>query len=107
MKIIQFSELIILSAILATGCAVQNDKTKVRGMGLTYNAEITTDQHGNYISAVEAAPLAGRKGGAESYAMENATKYCNNENKTVKIIKNQTKSHLLVNGVAKLTFTCI
>lgn len=35
MKIIKFSELIILSAILATGCAVQNDKTKVRGMGLT------------------------------------------------------------------------
>lgn len=107
MKIIKCIGLLILASPLITGCAVPNDKTEFRGAGLTYNADISTDRNGNYVAAVEAAPLAGRKGGAEAYALQNANKHCNNQNKTVQVIKNETKSHLLVNGVARLTFKCV
>ena len=96
-----------LFAVVLSGCAVQNDKTQFRGLGLTYNSGVTKDSDGNYVAAVEAAPLAGRIGGAEAYVLSNATAYCTKQGKIVKVIKQETDSHLLLNGVAKLTFQCV
>lgn len=107
MKLNNLFFILSMVTLFLTGCAVSNDKTKFRGAGLTYNADISTDKNGNYVAAVEAAPLAGRKGGAEAYALQNTNKHCNHQNKTVQVIKNETKSHLLVNGVARLTFKCV
>nr|WP_174505645.1 hypothetical protein [Acinetobacter sp. Marseille-Q1620] len=98
--------LLPLLLLVFTGCAVSNDKTQVKGLGLTYHSDVKQDSDGNYVVAVEAAPFAGRKGGAESYAIKNATDYCSKQNKSMKIIKKETDSHLLVNGVAKVTFQC-
>ncbi|MFW2035261.1 hypothetical protein [Acinetobacter junii] len=98
---------ILIGGVVFTGCAVKNDRTQIEGLGLTYNSNITKDGNGHYVATVEAAPLAGRKEGAENYAIKNANEYCANQNKSMHIVNNQTKSHLIINGVAKLTFKCI
>ena len=96
-----------LTALAAlSGCAVTNDKTKWRGAGLTFNANIQDLGDGKYLAAVEAAPFAGRKNGAEGYALMNATKFCDEHDKSVKVLDTKLSSHLQ-NGVAHLTFSCI
>ncbi|WOE33219.1 MULTISPECIES: hypothetical protein [unclassified Acinetobacter] len=89
-----------------TGCAVTNDYTQWRGIGLTFNSNIQDLGHGRYMAAVEAAPAAGRKSGAEGYALINATKFCSEQDKAVKILDTRLSSHLQ-NGVAHMTFECI
>lgn len=101
---------IILSALLTialTGCAVQKDKTQFNGLGLTYNSDVTQDQNGNYVAAVEAAPDAGRKKGAEGAALKKAVDYCLAQNKNLNVVNKEISSHLGVNGVAKVTFKCV
>ncbi|WP_173913027.1 hypothetical protein [Acinetobacter sp. Marseille-Q1618] len=102
------NKLLILPLVIVffSACAVSNDKTQVKGLGLTYQANIKQDDNGHYVAEVEAAPGAGRKGGAESYAIKNATDFCAKQNKSLKVIKNETASHLWINGVAKVTFQC-
>lgn len=97
---------VALCAFALSGCAVKNDNTKFRGLALTYNSDVTQDAEGNYVAAVEAALDSGRKSGAEAYALKNATDFCAKQNKTVRVLKNETESHLLINGVARLTFQC-
>lgn len=99
--------LISLFALTLAGCAVKNDNTQLKGVGLTYNSDIVQNNDGNYVASVEASLVSGRQSGAESYAIKNATDYCAKQNKTAKIIKKELDSHLLVNGVAKITFQCI
>lgn len=101
---------IILSTFLTialTGCAVQQDKTQFNGLGLTYSSNVTQDKDGNYVSAVEAAPSAGRKNGAEGAALKNAVNYCQAQNKNLNVVNKEISSHLAVNGVAKVTFKCV
>ncbi|QLD33617.1 hypothetical protein [Mannheimia varigena] len=96
----------VLCAFVLTGCAVKKDNTELSGLGLTYSSDVTQNAEGNYVAAVEASLISGRKGGAEAYVLKNATDFCANQNKLVRVLKNETESHLLVNGVAKLTFQC-
>lgn len=96
----------LMTTILFTGCAVTNDHTKWKGVGLTFSANIQDLGDGNYLAAVEAAPGAGRKSGAEGYALVNATKFCAEQDKTAKVIDTKLSSHLQ-NGVAKITFKCV
>ena len=95
-----------LCAFVLTGCAVKNNDTDLKGLGLTYNSDVTRDSEGNYVAAVEASLLSGRKGAAEAYVLKNATDFCAKQHKTVKVLKKETESHLLINGVARLTFQC-
>ena len=92
--------------IMLSGCAVTNDYTKWRGSGFTFNSNIKDLGDGNYLAAVEAAPAAGRKNGAEGYALMNATRFCNENDKSVKVIDTKLSSHFQ-NGVANITFKCI
>lgn len=89
-----------------SGCAVTNDYTKFKGIGLTFNSHIQDLGDGKYLAAVEAAPAAGRKSGAQGYALVNATKFCDEHDKSVKVLDTKLSSHLQ-NGVAHLTFSCI
>lgn len=98
--------LLALATILLSGCAVTNDQTKWRGIGLTFNANIKDIGDGKYLAAVEAAPAAGRKQGAEGYALMNATKFCHERDQNVKVLDTKLSSHLQ-NGVANLTFSCV
>ena len=102
----KITALTLSTLFLITGCAVQNDHTAFRGIGLTFNANIQKLEDGNYVAAVEAAPAAGRKTGAEGYALLNATKFCKEQDKNVKVIDTKLSSHLQ-NGVARITFTCV
>lgn len=95
-----------LCALALTGCAVKNNDTKFKGLGLTYSSEVTQNAEGNYVTAVEASLIAGRQGGAEAYVLKNAADFCAERNKTVRVLKKETDSHLLINGVARLTFQC-
>lgn len=97
----------VLSIMLLSGCAVKNDSTKLNGLGLTYQSNVSKLSDGRYFTEVEAAPAAGRLPGAMAQATQNAVNYCKLKNQTMKEIKTETESHLLVNGVAKLTFECI
>lgn len=103
-KIITFVSLSVLTVL--SGCAVSNDYTKFRGVGLTFNSHIQDLGDGKYLAAVEAAPAAGRKSGAQGYALVNATKFCDEHDKSVKVLETKLSSHLQ-NGVAYLTFSCI
>ncbi|HAS8353326.1 TPA: hypothetical protein I7721_19770 [Vibrio vulnificus] len=96
----------VLLAALLTGCAVKNDNTKINGLGLSYQSDIQKTADGHYLASVESAPTAGRQSGAESQAIKNAASYCSAQNKAVKVIKTETDSHLVVNGVAHVTFDC-
>lgn len=101
--------LLILASglVILSGCAVTNDYTKARGIGLTYNTEVQDLGNGTYFTAVEASASAGRKGGAESYAISNATKFCSEKSKSLKILKNEISTNKFVNGVSKITFSCV
>jgi hypothetical protein len=97
---------VIVSAILS-GCAVQNDKTQFHGLGLTYQSNVKTLDNGNYFTEVEAAPFAGRIKSAIGTATKNASDFCSVKNKAMKEVRMDIDTHLLVNGVARLTFQCV
>lgn len=102
-------KVILLPAIFAallTGCAVKNDKTQINGLGLSYQSDIQKTADGHYLASVESAPFAGRKSGAEAQAIKNASEYCSAQNKTLEVLSKETDSHLVVNGVAHITFDC-
>ncbi|WP_446934817.1 hypothetical protein [Morganella morganii] len=96
----------IVLGLLLSGCAVKNDNTKFNGLGLTYQSDIQKTDNGHYLASVESAPAAGRQSGAEAQAIKNAAAYCAAQNKAVKVIKTEINSHLVVNGVAHVTFDC-
>lgn len=105
MKISIIAATVIFSAILS-GCAVQNDKTQLHGIGLTYQSDIKKLDNGDYFTEVEAAPAAGRIKGAIGTASKKASDFCRKQNKAMKEVKTDIDTHLLVNGVARLTFQC-
>ncbi|WP_145554634.1 hypothetical protein [Yersinia canariae] len=106
MKISIIAVTVIFSAILS-GCAVQNDKTQFHGVGLTYQSDIKKLDNGDYFTEVEAAPAAGRIKGAIGTASKKASDFCRVQNKAMKEVKTDIDTHLLVNGVAHLTFQCV
>ncbi|EUM16599.1 hypothetical protein L465_00413 [Enterobacter sp. BIDMC 29] len=91
---------------LSSGCAVENDRTDV-GVGLAYHSNISKNTDGTYTAAVEASPLRGRISGAQALVTQDAVEKCHTLNKGMKVVKDETESHLLINGVARLTFKCI
>lgn len=91
---------------MGAGCAVQNDRTELGAVGLSYHANIKENADGSYYAEVEAALLRGRVGGAEALVTKDASDKCASLDKAMKVIKKETESHLLVNGVARLTFSC-
>lgn len=97
----------LLSVAILSGCAVKNDKTSIQGLGLTYHSDVKKLDNGDYITEVEAAPAAGRTTGAVGAATKNASEYCKAQNKAMQVVTTETDSHLLANGVARLTFRCI
>lgn len=97
---------IVVSAVLS-GCSVQNDKTQFQGLGLTYQSDIKPLKNGDYFTEVEAAPAAGRIQGAVGTATKKASDFCRVQDKSMKEVKTEIDTHLLVNGVARLTFRCI
>ncbi|AVF38036.1 hypothetical protein [Rahnella sikkimica] len=97
----------ILIGSLLSGCAVQNDKTQFQGLGLTYQSDVKKLENGDYLTEVEAAPAAGRIQGAIGTATKKASDFCRVQNKSMKEVKTEIDTHLLVNGVARLTFKCI
>ncbi|MFM5523776.1 hypothetical protein [Aeromonas jandaei] len=102
-----FISVFFISIVALSGCAVKNDKTTIQGVGLTYHSNVNKLDDGNYFTEVEAALFAGRISGATSQASKNAVDYCKAQNKTMKEVRMERDSHLLVNGVARLTFQCI
>ncbi|CFR10702.1 hypothetical protein [Yersinia kristensenii] len=106
MKISIIAATVVFSAILS-GCAVQNDKTQFHGIGLTYQADVKKLDNGDYFTEVEAAPAAGRIKGAIGTANKKASDFCRAQNKAMKEVKTDIDTHLLVNGVARLTFQCV
>lgn len=100
--------LFICSAVLSlSACAVKNESTEFKGIGFTYNSDINKTPDGYYVASVEAAPGAGRTSGAIAYATTNASKYCQKQDKALKILSDETSSNYLINGVAKVKFNCI
>lgn len=97
----------VASALLLSGCAVKNDKTDFHGLGLTYQSHVKQLENGDYYTEVEAAPFAGRVPGAVGTANKNATDFCRSQNKAMQEVKTDRDSHLLINGVARLTFRCV
>ncbi|ARB84863.1 MULTISPECIES: hypothetical protein [Yersinia] len=106
MKISIIAATVIFSASLS-GCAVQNDKTQFHGIGLTYQSDIKKLDNGDFFTEVEAAPAAGRIKGAIGTASKKASDFCRAQNKAMKEVKTDIDTHLLVNGVAGLTFQCV
>lgn len=99
--------IILMASAMLTGCAVQNDKTQFNGLGLTYQSDVKELTNGEYFTEVEASPAAGRVPGAVGAANKKASDFCKAQNKTMQEVKTETDSHLLVNGVARLTFRCL
>jgi hypothetical protein len=97
----------ILIGSLLSGCAVQNDKTQFQGLGLTYQSDVKKLDNGDYLTEVEAAPAAGRIQGAIGSATKKASDFCRIQNKSMREVKTEIDTHLLVNGVARLTFKCV
>ncbi|KID05267.1 hypothetical protein [Hafnia alvei] len=97
----------ILIGSFLSGCSVQNDKTQFQGLGLTYQSDVKTLGNGNYLTEVEAAPAAGRIQGAIGTATKKASDFCRVQNKSMREVKTDIDTHLLVNGVARLTFKCV
>ena len=97
---------IIMSAVLS-GCSVQNDKTQFQGLGLTYQSDIKQLKNGDYFTEVESAPAAGRIPGAIGTTSKKASDFCRVKNKSMQEVKTEIDTHLLVNGVSRLTFRCI
>jgi hypothetical protein len=97
---------LIAVLLMSTGCAVQNDRTELGAVGLSYHSDITENDDGSYYAEVETALFRGRITGAEALVIKDATDRCSSLGKAMKIIKKETESHLLINGVARLTFSC-
>lgn len=106
MKISIITATVLIGAFLS-GCSVQNDKTQFQGLGLTYQSDIKKLDNGDYLTEVEAAPAAGRIPGAIGTATKKATDFCRVQNKSMQEVKTDIDTHLLVNGVARLTFKCV
>ncbi|AFJ45645.1 hypothetical protein [Shimwellia blattae] len=106
MKASLIPAVMVITAALA-GCSVQNDKTDFHGLGLTYQSQVKQLADGNWYTEAEAAPAAGRVSGAVGTVNKTAVDFCRTKNKTMQEVKTDTDSHLLVNGVARLTFRCV
>jgi hypothetical protein len=102
-------KIILISIVLLglSGCAVQSDKLGVKGVGLTYSSNIQERANQTYYTEAEAALFAGRIGGALKVVKTDAGIFCRDKGKGLEILEETTESHLLLNGVAKLTFKCI
>jgi hypothetical protein len=98
--ILMFSIVTVLS-----GCAIDHDRTDV-GFGLAYHSDVKRNDDGSWQAAVETSLMRGRIGGAKALATEDAVNKCRSENKAMKVVKDETDSHLWLNGVARLTFRC-
>ncbi|AVR66478.1 MULTISPECIES: hypothetical protein [Pseudomonas aeruginosa group] len=92
--------------IVLQGCAVKNDRTELGFIGLSYHADIKEVADGLYRAEVEASPGRGRIRGAKAAAYEDAVKYCEAQSKAARVVKERTDSHVLINGVARLDFSC-
>jgi hypothetical protein len=101
-----FPYLMVSSVMLLAGCAVEHDKTGASGLGMTYESTVKTQPDGSYYLEAEAAPLAGREGGAKRVVTSQASEFCAKQNKALNVIDLTEDSHLLVNGVARMTFSC-
>lgn len=99
--------ILITATVTLSGCAVQNDTTRFHGLGLTYQSNIQKLENGDNFVEVEAALAAGRTSGAIGAANTKASDFCRSQGKSMKEVKMETDSHLLVNGVARLTFRCL
>lgn len=99
---------IVLSAVVVvlSGCAVKDARPDV-GVGMAYVSDIRQNADGTYLAAAEASPLRGRVGGAQALVAKEATEKCRSLGKSLKVIKDETESHLWVNGVARMTFACV
>jgi len=97
---------LIVTCLSMSGCAVQNDKTKFHGLGLTYQSNVKKISDNLYEAEVEAAPAAGRTEGAIGTATKNASDFCKKKNKAFKEVKTEVDTNKFANGVAKLTFLC-
>jgi hypothetical protein len=99
--------MVISSALFLSGCAVEHDDTGFSGLGFTYKSNVKQQSDGSYFVEAEAALAAGRITGAKGVVNDQATKFCAAQNKTVNVIDMQEDSHLLINGVVRMTFKCI
>jgi hypothetical protein len=95
-----------LSVGLLTGCAVDSKNSGWHGIGKTYQSEVKRLPDGNFFVEVEAAPLAGRQSGASQVATDLANNHCALSQKKMTVVKQEADSHLLINGVSRLTFKC-
>lgn len=108
MKNSALPSLFVLAALFAvSGCAVENDHTEFKGIGFGYHSDVKKLEDGNYYLEAEASPGSGRISGASGSAYKEATKYCEIMGKSMKVVKEETDSHLIVNGVSRLTFSCL
>lgn len=98
--------IIVSVATILSGCAVKNDETKMVGLGLTYNSKVQQLDSNKYLVEVEASPASGRTTAAVAIATKKAVDFCAIQNKTMKEVRTDTQSNMLVNGVARLTFEC-
>lgn len=104
-RITTFSSLALVTALLSA-CAVNNQSTGTRGLGLTYQSAIKPVSDGSFFVEAEAAPLAGRQSGADAVVTEQATNFCELRQKKMTVVKKDFDSNLLVNGVVRLNFRC-
>lgn len=88
------------------GCAVDNQSTGSRGAGLTYQSAVKPLADGSFYLEAEAAPLAGRQSGADATVTSQSENFCALKSKKAVMVKKEFDSHLLVNGVVRLTFRC-
>ncbi|MCX9063917.1 hypothetical protein NLN94_23830 [Citrobacter portucalensis] len=98
---------VMLISIGIGGCAVKDDQTNIQGLGLAYTSDVKMLENGEYQANAEVAPMAGRTSGAIGTAMQSASIFCKAQNKALKIIKQDTDSHLIINGVSRITFRCV
>lgn len=95
-----------LVTALLSACAVNNQSTGTRGLGLTYQSAIKPMNDGSFFVEAEAAPLAGRQSGADAVVTEQATNFCDHKKQKMVVVKKDFDSNLLVNGVVRLNFRC-
>jgi hypothetical protein len=99
-----------LSALMIFGllsaCAVDNQKTSVNGLGLTYQSTVKPQADGSFYVEAEAAPLAGRTAGAKKVVIDQAVSHCAQTGKKMTVVDLQEGSNMVVNGVSKLRFKC-
>jgi predicted outer membrane protein len=91
---------------LLAGCAVDSKNSGWHGAGKTYQSEVKRLPDGNFFVEVEAAPLAGRQSGAQQVATDLANNHCALRQQKMTVVKQEAGSHLLINGVSRLTFKC-